>query len=200
MVHRATVPSLRRNGQDASSEVRFHVLHTGGQSEAVIAGEFLGDRAQLEPIMGNVNGLDLGTVAIDPRPDDMAVLAAVLVDVKDDSARLRGKSQLVSSALDQFEILRAGKAALRRIGIDGQAIEIFEAFRRPRLRLPFLKGAVQVVRDGAAHFEDIDALIVVVVEELGGQILAAVAPVALEDHGGMGIRIRNFSFVIRSSL
>jgi hypothetical protein len=124
------------------------------------------------------------------------MLAAVPVDVKDDSARLRGKSQFFPGALDQIEILRAGETALRGIRIDGQAVEIFAAVRRRRLRLPFLKGAVQVLRDGASHFEDIDALIVVGVEELGSELLTAAALVALEDHGGTGIRIRNFCFVM----
>jgi hypothetical protein len=42
-------------------------------------------------------------------------------------------------------------------------------------------------------------LIVVGVEELGGELLPAVARVALEDHGSTGLRIRNFCFVMLSS-
>ena len=99
------------------SEVRFPVPHTGGQGEAVIVGEFPRDGLQLELVMGNVYGL--AGVGQDARPDDMAVLAAVPVDVKDDSAGLRGKSQFFLDALDQIEILRAGETALRWIRIDG---------------------------------------------------------------------------------
>jgi len=62
----------------------------------MVAGEFLGDPAQLPPIMRDVHGF----LRVDARPDNMAVFAAVVVDAKDDSARLPGKPQLFSGALD----------------------------------------------------------------------------------------------------
>src|ERR1017187_7489913 len=77
-------------------EVRIHVLHTGAQGEAMVAGEFLGDPAQFPPVMRDVHGF----LRVDARPDNMAVFAAVVADAKDNSARLPGKPQLLSGALD----------------------------------------------------------------------------------------------------
>ena len=64
----------------------------------MVAGEFLSDLAKLQPVMRNMHGLRV--VDIDPRPDNMVVLSAVVVDVKDDSVRLPGKPQLFFGALD----------------------------------------------------------------------------------------------------
>src|ERR1019366_7938075 len=94
---------------------------------------------------------------VDARPDNMVVLAAVVVDVKDDSAGLAGKPQLFFGALDKIEILRAGEDALLGIGIDRQAVEIFAALCRRCAGAPLLEGAAQVPRDGATQFENLDA-------------------------------------------
>ncbi len=64
----------------------------------MVAGEFLSDLAKLQPVMRNMHGL--GFFAIDARPNNMVVLSAVVVDVKDDSVRLPGEPQLFSGALD----------------------------------------------------------------------------------------------------
>ena len=53
-----------------------------GRVEAMVAAEFLGDPAQLPPVMRDVHGF----LRVDARPDNMAVFAAVVVDVEDDSA------------------------------------------------------------------------------------------------------------------
>src|ERR1017187_2719601 len=78
--------------------LRLHVPHAGRQGEAMVAGEFLRDPAQLQPVVRHLEGLVF--IDVDPRPDNMVVFAAVVVDVKDDSARLPGKPQLSSGALD----------------------------------------------------------------------------------------------------
>ena len=46
-------------------------------------------------------------------------------------------------------------------------------------------GTVQVPRDGATQFENLDALIVVGAEELCGELLPAAALIAREDHGSL---------------
>src|ERR1022692_1676001 len=86
----------RGNARLVWLELRIHVLHTGGQGEAMVAGELLGDHAQLPPVMRDVHGF----LRVDARPDNMAVFAAVVVVAKDNSARLPGKPQLFSGALD----------------------------------------------------------------------------------------------------
>ena len=62
----------------------------------MVTGEFLGDLAQLPPVMRDVHGF----LRVDARPKNMAVFAAVVVDAKDNSARLPGKPQLFSGTLD----------------------------------------------------------------------------------------------------
>jgi hypothetical protein len=54
-------------------------------------------------------------------------------------------------ALGEIEILVAGEVVFGLVGVDGQRIEIFDALRRLRLCVPFMKGAVQVLRDSAAQ-------------------------------------------------
>src|SRR5579864_5696273 len=102
--------------------------HAGRQGEAMVAGEFLSDLAKLQLVMPDMHGLHY--VHIDPRPDDMVVLAPVVGDVKDDRARLSGKPQLFFGALDQLEILLTGETALPGVGIDRQAVDISPALCR----------------------------------------------------------------------
>ena len=96
--HTETVRASRSRGKAGRDrlELRIHVLHTGGQGEAMVASEFLGDPAQFPPVMRDVHGF----LHVDARPDNMAVFAAVVVDAKGNSARLPGKPQLLSGTLD----------------------------------------------------------------------------------------------------
>ena len=128
-----------------------------------------------------MNGL--ATVGVDPRPDDVAVLAPVL-DMKDDSARLARKAELAFCAVDVIEILRPGERALRRVGIDREAVEIIAAARHGMgAELPLREGAMQVARDRATNLRDLDILIVVGVLQVGREVLAQSALAGLGDHG-----------------
>ena len=68
------------------------------------------------------------------------------------------------------------------VRIDGERVEILDALRRLGLRIPFGKRAVEVLRDGAAHVGDFNAVVVVGVEQMGGELLPAGALVSLRDH------------------
>ena len=88
----------------------------------------------------------------------------------------------VFGAADEIVIVLAVVGTLPVVGIDGQRVEIFLALRRPGFRIPFGKRAVEVLRDGAAHLGDFNAVVVVSVEQVGGELLSAGALIAFGDH------------------
>ena len=142
----------------------------------MIAGELARHRHQLFFREGKLHGL--AAAGIDPRPDDMAMLAhppaPVLLHVEDHGAGLAGETELRFGALDIVEILVAGQPSLQLVGIDRKAAQILPASgERVGLRLPFGECAVQVARDGASHLRHLDILIVLRVHEMGGEVLAA---------------------------
>ena len=61
---------------------------------------------QLLAVEGLVDGL--AVLGVDPRPDDVAVLAPVL-DMEDDRPRLARKAELAFDAVDIVAILRPGQ-------------------------------------------------------------------------------------------
>jgi hypothetical protein len=147
----------------------------------VIARELARHHHQLLAVEGLVDGFAL--VGVDPRPDDMAVFAPVL-DMKDDGAGLAREAELSFHAVDVVEILRAGELALRRIGIDGEAVEVIAAAGQGMgAQLPLRESAMQVGRDRAAHFRDLDILVVIGVLQMGREVLPQSALAGLGDHG-----------------
>ena len=155
--------------------------HAVGKGEPVLACELPRHHHQLLAVEGLVDGL--AAFGVDPRPDDVAVLAPVL-DMKDDGARLARKAELAFGAVDVVEILLPGELSLRRIGIDREAVEIIAAAGHGMgADLPLGKGAVQVAGDRAAHFRDLDILVVVGVLQMGGEVLPQPALAGLGDHG-----------------
>ena len=153
--------------------------HSGRQGETVIAGELPRDGLQLEPVMVNVDGL--GGIGIDARPDGVAVLPAVL-GVEHDGARLPYQIQAAFCSRDEIEVLFAGEVVFGQVRVDGQGIEKFAAFRRLRLRVPFVKGAVEVLRHSAAQVQHFDMVVVELVEQMCGELTAAAPLIALRDH------------------
>jgi hypothetical protein len=66
------------------------LLHTTRKRKAIVTSEFLGHLVQLLPV---VREIDSPTVAgFDAGPDNVPVLTAVVVDMKDDRAGLAEKS------------------------------------------------------------------------------------------------------------
>ena len=155
------------------------VLHAGRKVDVVIAGIFLRDGAKFLVVVRELHGFHF--FGVDARPDDVVVFAPVL-DVNDDGAGLAGKAELVFGAADEIVIVLAVEGALRVVGIDGQRVEILDALRGLGLGIPFGKRAVQVLRDGAAHVGDLNAVIVVGVEQVGGELLPAGALIAFGYH------------------
>ena len=117
----------------------------------MVAREFLRDRAQLQPVVRDLDGFHF--VGVDARPDRVAVFAqhAVLVAlfVEHDGARLADQLQAALGPLQQLKILFAGEAALRLVGIEGKAVEEFLALCAARLGGPLGESAGQVLRDGS---------------------------------------------------
>ena len=143
--------------------------------------ELARDHHQLLAVEGLVDGF--AVFGVDPRPDDMAVLAAVL-DMEDDGARLAEEAELSFRAVDVVEILLPGERALRRIGIDREAVEVIAAAGHGMgAEFPLREGAMQVMRDRAADLGDLDILVVVRVLQMGGEVLAQPALAGLGDHG-----------------
>ena len=132
------------------------ILHAGRKFDVVVFGIFLRDGAKFLMVVRELHGLHF--LGVDARPDDVVMFAAVL-DVNDDGAGLAGKAELVFGAPDEIVIVLAVEGALRVVGIEGQRIEILDALRRLGLGIPFGKGAVQVLRDGAAHVDDFNAVL-----------------------------------------
>jgi hypothetical protein len=64
----------------------------------VVASEFLGDLAQLFPVKREIDCLTFADV--DARPDNVPVLSAATVSMKDNSAGAFAKSELFLDALD----------------------------------------------------------------------------------------------------
>jgi hypothetical protein len=145
----------------------------------VVLGELLRDRAQLEPVMVNVDGF-IG-VQLDAGPDGVAVLPAGL-DVEDDGAGLPHQVQAALCACDEIEVLFAGEVVFGEIRIDGQGLEIFAALRRLGLRVPFVKSAVEVLRHSAAQVQHFDMVIVELVEQMCGELTAAAPLIAFRNH------------------
>ncbi len=117
----------------------------------------------------------------------MAMLPSFL-DVKDDRPRLVHELEAALGPRDEVEILFAGEGALRLVGIEGQAIEIFLAFGGARMRVPLTEGPRQVARDGAAHVGHFDALVVEGIEQVGGKLLAPASLVAFQDQRSLATR------------
>ncbi|MNJ49016.1 hypothetical protein D3C77_442290 [compost metagenome] len=114
----------------------------------MIAGKASGYPHQLVTVESQVNCLFM--VCVDPRPDDVAVFAAIL-DVEHDGARLIAETQCVFSAADVIHVLVAGERTLRGIWVNGKAVEIFFAAGQGfGLHLPFLECTVQVLGYRAA--------------------------------------------------
>src|ERR1017187_3441330 len=114
----------------------------------MIAGEFPRDGLQLQPVVVHVDGL--AGVLIDARPDNMAMLTAFL-DVEYDGAGLPYEFQAALGAGDEIKVLFTREVVFGQVRVDGHGIEIFAALRRLRLRVPFMKRPVQVLRDSAAQ-------------------------------------------------
>ena len=167
------------------------VLHAGGKREAVIAGIFLRDGAQFLPVVRKLHCFHF--LGIDAGPDDMAVFAPVL-DVKHNGAGLVGETELIFGAVDEIVIVIAVEEALPVVGIDGERVEILDALRRLGLRIPFGKGAVEVRRDGAAHVDEFNAVVVEGIEQMGSELLPAAALVSLRDHLLVTFSCRTISY------
>jgi hypothetical protein len=126
----------------------------------------------------------LAVVRIDAGPDDVASCRPFLVW----KTMARGwptSFRLPLRALGEIEILIAGDVVFGLVGVDGQRIEIFDALRRLRLCVPFMKGAAQVLCDSAAQVRHLDIVVVVVelVEQMCGELLAAAPLISFRDHG-----------------
>ena len=67
------------------------------------------------------------------------------------------------------------------VRVDGKAVKIFPALRRFGLRVPLGERAVQVARNGAAHLDNLDAVVVVGVKQMSGELLPAAARIAFRD-------------------
>ena len=147
----------------------------------MLARELTRHHHQLLAVEGLVDGFAL--FGVDPRPDDMAVLAAIL-DMKDDGARLSRKAELSFRAVDVVEILLPGEGTLRRVGIDREAVEVIAAAGHGvGAKFPLREGAMQVMRDRAADLGDLHILVVERVLQMGGEILSEPALAGLGDHG-----------------
>ena len=159
-------------------------LHAFGQFKPVVARELLYDRAKLQPVMGNLHRLHV--FGVDARPDRVAVFArdAVLVFffVENHGARLADEFQAALGAFEKVKILLAGEAALRLVGIEGQAVKEFLAFGAAGLGGPFGKSAGKVLRDGAPDLGNLDPVVVERVQQVDGQLLPTAALVAFQDH------------------
>ena len=155
------------------------VLHAGGKLDIVVAGIFLRDGAKFLVVVRERHGFHF--FGVDARPDDVAVLAPVF-DVNNDGAGLVAETEHVFGAADEIVIVLAVERALRVVRIDGERVEILDALRSLGLRVPFGKRAVQVLRDRAAHVGDFNAVVVVSVEQMGGELLPAGALIAFRDH------------------
>ena len=99
--------------------------------------------------------------------------------VEDDSARLSVKPQPFFDGIDRLEILLPRQ---RLMGIDGQGKEWLLRARTSGDQLDLGERAMQIIGDRAAHFAEFGALIVVTVQEMGGEIGAVCAGAAFEDH------------------
>ena len=124
--------------------------------------------------MGDLHGLECA--GNNARPDDMAVLAPML-GMKDDRSGLTGEFELLFDAGDVIAVLGAGEGALPGIRIDGETVEIFFAAGGFRDGVPFIERAGEVAGNRAADMSHLDALVVVRVQEMGGE-LAAIRPLA----------------------
>ena len=155
--------------------------HAVRKKQTVIARELARHHHQLLVIEGLMHGL--AVLGVDARPDNVAVLATLL-DVKDDRPRLAGEVELSLSAIDIIEILRAGQLALRRVGIDREAVEIVAApGHRMGADFPLGERAVEVAGDGAAQIGDLDIFVVEGVLQVSGEVLPLSALAGLGDHG-----------------
>ena len=167
----ATVPAV----------ARFHAIR---QFEPVVAREFLRDRAQLQPVVGHLHGLHV--VGVDAGPDGVAMFAqdAVLVAlfVEHDGAGLADQLQAALGPLQQLKVLFAGKTPVGLVRIEGEAVKEFLAPRAARFGSPFGESAGEILRDGAAHIGDFNALVVERVLKMGSKLLSSAALIALEDH------------------
>jgi len=111
----------------------------------------------------------------------MAVLPAIL-DVKDNGAGLPYQIEAVLGACDEIEVLFAGEAVFGQVRVDRQGIEILAALGRLRLRVPLVKGPVEVLRHSTAQIHHFDMIVVELVEQMGGELTPAAPLVTLRDH------------------
>lgn len=140
----------------------------------------IGHPHQFFAAKGDMNRLFL--VRINPRPHNMAMLSAVF-DVEDDGARLVCKAQCHLRPGDVVEILVVAQRTVQGIWIDRQVVEILAAFRqRFGLDLPFPEGTVQILRNRPPHIRNLGEIVIVVVEQMRCEILAAAPLRRKRDH------------------
>ena len=68
-----------------------------------------------------------------------------------------------------------------------------------RLRLPFSKRAGQVLGDGSAQLRDLHQLVVMLIEEVSGKVLAKSALGGKGDHGCLPIALSSAALICESS-
>ena len=168
----------------------------------MIARELARHGHELFIVVGDVTGL--AALHVDARPDDMAVLARhalpVLLDVEHDRARLAGQPEALFGAVDVIEILLLREPPLPLVGVDREAVEVIGAARQVvRLRLPFGERAVQVAGNGPPHLRHLQPLVVLRVQQVGGEILPLRALAAERDHGARSIIFMSAARMIFSS-
>jgi hypothetical protein len=173
------------------------LLHAFRYRAAQLPREGARDRQALQSVEANRDRP--AAPGIDAAPHHMAMLARhavlVLLLVKDDSAALLGQAEALLVAADQLEIPLFRQPALPLVRADRHAVEIFLAVGRLRLRVPLAEGAGEIAGDAAAHVGDLDALIVVRVEQMGRQLCAPAALACLADHVA-----RRLAFRLRASI
>src|SRR5665213_2176385 len=118
---------------------------------------------------------------IDPRPDDMNVLAAELV-MHDDDARVAVEAEFAFEHVDRFAALFVGQP-VRRFGADGGVIERLLAVGAGGVGAHLDERAAQILRDGASRLDEAHALVLLGIAEVRRQLLRRCAGFSLDDHG-----------------
>src|ERR1700680_5205568 len=115
----------------------------------------------------------------------MAVFAqdSILVSLfmENHGAGLTDQLQAALGPLQQLKVLLAGKTPVGLVGIEGKAIKKFLALRAARLGGPLGESPGEVLRNGAAHIGDFNALVIERVLKMGSKLLSSAALIALED-------------------
>src|SRR5690606_18538350 len=130
---------------------------------------------------GEMDGLFV--LVVDARPDDMAMLPAVL-DVVDDGPRLAFKPERFLHPVDIVHVLRPRQLTLPEVRVDREAVEIVAALGETGGDgLPLGEGPVQIRRNRARNLRHLDKLVVERVQQMGGEVFAAAALARLGYHG-----------------